>query len=76
MAQELQSEPRVKLSHYMDPKKPSPHMFVIDYSDGEFEIAVPSRFLNHFDPREAIPKALETIAEALLNHARGWRGGK
>lgn len=69
MAQRQLDEPKAKVSRRLS------HTFVIDSGDGGvFEIIIPSKFIERFDPREAVAKAFEATAEALLEQAKCFRG--
>jgi hypothetical protein len=76
MAQGFKNEPGVDVVRTTEILERSRLTFVVDCGAGDFDIAIPSTVVALFDPREAIPKALEATAEALLEHARCFRGRK
>jgi hypothetical protein len=76
MAQGFKNVPGVDVVRTKEIMERSGLTFVVDCGSGDFEIRIPSGVLDLFDPMEAIPKALEATAEALLEHARCFRGRK
>jgi hypothetical protein len=76
MAQGFKGEPGIDVLATNEIIGRSRLTFLVDCGAGDFEVAIPSKVLDQFDPREAIPKALEATAEALLEHAKCLRGRK